>query len=166
MDSKVSASAYPNSIHLTATDPTRTWPPPDPDRMPRQSAIANHQAFTYADDSRSGREQVDAFRRRQEKDLKRFHQEEPVVRRRPFHERYKDDDLDWHENPNLFDSNNNVDRGEEAWRDPEGDRLDDFGVDEDIEFYDEDDVPLAKLLLERQEGPKSWNSQSDGSTAQ
>ena len=39
--------------------------------------------------------------------------------------------------------------GEEAWRNSEGDRLNDFGVDEDVEFYDEDDVPLAKLLSRR-----------------
>ena len=39
--------------------------------------------------------------------------------------------------------------GEEEWRDSEGDRLDDFGVDEQVEFYDEDDVPLAVLLQQR-----------------
>lgn len=36
--------------------------------------------------------------------------------------------------------------GEHGWRDSEGDRLDDFGVDEDVEFYDGDQVPLAELL--------------------
>ncbi|KAH6637903.1 palmitoyltransferase pfa4 [Boeremia exigua] len=30
-----------------------------------------------------------------------------------------------------------VSAGEEAWRNPEGERLQDFGVDEDIEFYDD-----------------------------
>lgn len=46
--------------------------------------------------------------------------------------------------------------GEEGWRTAEGERLADFGVDEDVEFYDyegdyqaedadEDDIPLALL---------------------
>ncbi|CAI6284414.1 unnamed protein product [Periconia digitata] len=52
------------------------------------------------------------------------------------------------------------DDGEEAWRNAEGERLLDFGVDEEVEFYDEpvvvtgegedggddDDVPLSELL--------------------
>jgi palmitoyltransferase len=52
-----------------------------------------------------------------------------------------------------------------GWRTAEGDRLRDFGVDEDVEFYDyryggdantdgvdeddEDNIPLAKLLEKR-----------------
>jgi palmitoyltransferase len=36
--------------------------------------------------------------------------------------------------------------GEEGWRNAEGDRLRDFGVDEEIEFYDEDDIPLGALV--------------------
>ena len=33
-----------------------------------------------------------------------------------------------------------------AWADSDGDRLADFGVDEEIDFYDEDEIPLAELL--------------------
>jgi palmitoyltransferase len=42
--------------------------------------------------------------------------------------------------------------GEAAWRNSEGERLKDFGVDEDVEFYDEqdDDVPLSQLIARRQ----------------
>lgn len=36
--------------------------------------------------------------------------------------------------------------GEEGWRNSEGERLNDFGVDEDVEFYDEDEVPLGELM--------------------
>lgn len=39
--------------------------------------------------------------------------------------------------------------GEEGWRNSEGERLRDFGVDEDVEFYDEDEVPLAELIRRR-----------------
>lgn len=35
--------------------------------------------------------------------------------------------------------------GEESWRTREGDRLADYGVDEEVEFYDEDDLPLSEL---------------------
>jgi palmitoyltransferase len=42
--------------------------------------------------------------------------------------------------------------GEAAWRNSEGERLKDFGVDEDVEFYDEqdDDLPLSELIARRQ----------------
>jgi len=43
------------------------------------------------------------------------------------------------------------DIGEEGWRNGEGDRLRDFGVDEEIEFYDEDDIPLATLIQQRKD---------------
>jgi palmitoyltransferase len=41
--------------------------------------------------------------------------------------------------------------GEEGWRNSEGERLKDFGVDEDVEFYDErdDEIPLAELIARR-----------------
>lgn len=40
--------------------------------------------------------------------------------------------------------------GEEGWRNSEGERLADFGVDEEVEFYDEeDDLPLSVLLARR-----------------
>ena len=39
--------------------------------------------------------------------------------------------------------------GEEAWRNKEGERLADFGVDEVADFYDEDDIPLAELMRRR-----------------
>jgi palmitoyltransferase len=42
--------------------------------------------------------------------------------------------------------------GGAAWRNSEGERLKDFGVDEDVEFYDEqdDDIPLSELMTRRQ----------------
>ena len=122
--------------------------------MPRLPIIANEQAFTYQDDSRSSYEQIDAFRRRQDRDLKRFQPAKPVIRRRPFHERYRDIDQGKHRNTSFLESDNALGRGEEAWRSSEGDRLDDYGVDEDIEFYDEDDIPLAELRLRQRKEPR------------
>lgn len=49
---------------------------------------------------------------------------------------------------------NSSNSGEEGWRDSEGDRLHDFGVDEEAEFYDEDDIPLAQLIQRRRGRPE------------
>ena len=122
--------------------------------MPRLSKYANDQAFIYQDYSRSNQEQIDAFRRRQEEDLKRFHSG-PTTRRRPFHERYKHYNQEERESTQAPSQDDGLGGGEEGWRDSEGDRLDDFGVDEDIEFYDEDDIPLARLLVRQREEPIS-----------
>jgi palmitoyltransferase len=56
------------------------------------------------------------------------------------------------------------DEGEEGWRNSEGERLKDFGVDEDVEFYDEqeDDVPLSVLIKRRQAAAASGGE--DGGT--
>jgi palmitoyltransferase len=36
------------------------------------------------------------------------------------------------------------------WRNKEGERLADFGLDEDAEFYDEDNLPLSEIMRRRQ----------------
>ena len=141
-------------VRLIILDPTQSWPPPDPDRMPRRPRTTNGQPFTYEEDSRSNREQLDSFRRRQEEDLKRFNHTEPLIRRRPFHERYKDDRQEQRDSPRLPDGDNTLDEGEEAWRNSEGDGLNDFGVDGDVEFYDEDNIPLAEMLLKLRKEPR------------
>lgn len=58
--------------------------------------------------------------------------------------------------------------GEEAWRNSEGERLKDFGVDEEVEFYDEqeedeeDDVPLSELLARRRAAKKADEGEEKG----
>jgi palmitoyltransferase len=39
------------------------------------------------------------------------------------------------------------------WRNKEGERLADFGLDEDAEFYDEDNLPLAEIMRRRKADP-------------
>ncbi len=39
--------------------------------------------------------------------------------------------------------------GEAEWQNSEGDRLKDFGVDEETDFYDEEDLPLTEVLRRR-----------------
>jgi palmitoyltransferase len=63
-------------------DPSKPWPPPDPDRVYRAPrAPLSGDGFTQSMD-------IDDFRRRQEADLQRYQNGEQVTRRRPFHERY------------------------------------------------------------------------------
>jgi len=75
------------------------------------------------------------------------------MRRKPFHERYAERTNREHEASDMDDMDDDVsDGGEEGWKDSDGDRLRDFGVDEDVEFYDEDNVPLGELLRKRRDG--------------
>ena len=113
---------------------------------------------------------MESFRARQAADMARYEDAdgEYVVRRRPSHERaqatmdgergvYESDE----EEVLVNDDDDEVepagasisaggqdadDAGEEGWRNKEGERLADFGVDEVVDFYDEDDVPLAELV--------------------
>jgi len=81
-------SKYPSTYRMCYAnqypiDPSKPWPPPDPDRMyrtPRASLAGD--GFTQSMD-------IEAFRMRQEADLQRYSDGERVVRRRPFHERYE-----------------------------------------------------------------------------
>ena len=99
--------------------------------------------MSFEDMNKSDAERLESFKARQSADLKRPTYSPYVHRRQPFHERYstqhearQSDDSSFHRNS----------KGEEAWRNMEGENLGDFGVDLDVEFYDEDEVPLASLL--------------------
>ncbi|KAH7399273.1 palmitoyltransferase pfa4 [Pyrenochaeta sp. MPI-SDFR-AT-0127] len=147
-----------------------TWPPPDPDRLYRRPAKAiNADAFTYQDSNLSASDTVAAFRARQAAD--------EIRRRRPFLERaeaslakqrveqwsagnfdgdgyeYGDDvsDAEQEEAANEIHRKDKQE-GEEGWRNSEGERLEDFGVDQEVEFYDEheDEIPLSELIARRQ----------------
>lgn len=136
------------------------WPPPDPDRAYRRYAKAvNTDAFTFQSSALSPEANLSAFKVRQAED--------EVRRRKPFVERLEDtvsrdsefQDEDQSEyGDDASDAEEEVDRkkyvdgeGEEGWRNSEGERLKDFGVDEDVEFYDEEDeIPLSELLARRQ----------------
>ena len=150
-------------------DEGTVWPPPDPDRAYRRNATAvNADAFRFAESELNAEDTVAAFKMRQAEDA--------VRRRRPYAgavERdamedemdgemvrdeeeyaYGDDASDDVEEEEDDESRKNGKEreGEAAWRNSEGERLKDFGVDEDVEFYDEqdDDVPLSQLIARRQ----------------
>ncbi|CAG5173058.1 uncharacterized protein ALTATR162_LOCUS7571 [Alternaria atra] len=154
-------------------DEGTVWPPPDPDRAYRRNATAvNADAFRYAESDLNAKDTVAAFKARQAEDA--------VRRRRPYagvvdgeaadgemgrNEQdftYGDDASDEVEEEEEFETRNGAKEreGEAAWRNSEGERLKDFGVDEDVEFYDEqdDDVPLSELIARRQAASTAKNS--------
>ncbi len=133
-------------------EPSHTWPPPDPDRIPRlQRPLDGNQAFVYQQTSLSDHGEINAFRKRQEDDMNRRRSNIDVVRRRPFDDRHarelQANQSDVKTNDDSSDAQSHS--GEEGWRSPEGDRLRDYGVDEDAEFYDQDHIPLSELLRRR-----------------
>jgi len=133
-------------------DPGTSWPPPDPDRMPRQQRTFDpNDAFLHQHSYLSDYDQIQAFKKRQQEDLQRREALNGFARRKPFYQRYSSAE-DVYENESDHEQDDTGD-GEEGWQDSGGNRLKDYGVDEDVEFYDEDDIPLAELIR-RREGRK------------
>jgi palmitoyltransferase len=132
-------------------DPGTSWPPPDPDRMPRIDRPLDSQgAFVHDHADLSPDSEVVAFKQRQQADFERRAQQYGLQRRKPFHERFEDGDRKpLHDD--YIDPDADTDSGEEGWQDSGGNRLKDYGVDEDVEFYDEDNIPLAELIRRRRE---------------
>lgn len=99
----------------------------------------------------SAYEEIEAFNRRQAEDLKRFRANVGVRRRKRFQDRFELANGEQSDSAEASDASHGsgADDGEESWKNSEGERLRDFGVDEEIEFYDEEDIPLA-VLIQRQ----------------
>lgn len=93
-------------------------------------------------------ERVSAFRRRQQEDFGRLAHGSSgtILRRRVGSVDNGYDNLQGSQQPNI----DNGGQGKEGWRNSEGDRLDDFGVDENAELFDEDNIPLTELIRKRQ----------------
>lgn len=101
----------------------------------------------------SAYEEIEAFNRRQAEDMKRLNANVGVRRRKRFHdrvERANDEESDSFEGSDASHDSGSDD-GEESWKNSEGERLRDFGVDEEIEFYDEEDIPLAVLIRQQRQ---------------
>lgn len=119
-------------------EPGQSWPPPDPDRMPRiPRNLDAQEAFTYQNAGFTVEDELKAFRERQQADL---------ARRRPFRDRFDRETDEPLADDYLHDDEELS--GEEGWADSDGNRLQDYGVEEDVEFYD--DVPLAELIRRRE----------------
>ncbi|KAF2750838.1 zf-DHHC-domain-containing protein [Sporormia fimetaria CBS 119925] len=148
--------------------PALTWPPPDPDRLHRYSQPDNDKP-TLLEANLSASETLAAFQKRQADDIRR---RKPFVQRIEEQQRRvasileEDEDAFGSDAEEEYVANKGRDEneGEEAWRNSEGERLRDFGVDEDVEFYDEeDDLPLSELLARRKARASGHGEQvSDG----
>ena len=141
-------------------DPSKSWPPPDPDRLLRtQYHLDSNEAFTYPGRSLSNYDEIEAFKKRQQEDQLRRQNRSGIRQRRPFHERqgsnshfgieYNQEGEEEEEEEEEGNDEDASESGEEGWQDSGGNRLKDYGVDEVIEFYDEDDIPISELLRRR-----------------
>ena len=104
--------------------------------------------FTYGEGPALDVERVSAFRRRQQGDFDRLAHGSSgtILRRRMDSVSNGYDSLHGSQQPEI----DNAGQDREGWRGSDGDRLGDFGVDEDAEVLDEDNVPLAELIRKRQ----------------
>ena len=121
--------------------------------MPRSIHKSCDKHFTYKDEPALDVERVSAFRRRQQEDFDRLaHGSSGTILRRRV-------DSVSNEYENLYGSQQPsiayAGQVREGWRNSDGDRLDDFGVDENAEVFDEDDVPLGELIRKRQAGSET-----------
>lgn len=137
---------------LMCTDSSTSWPPPDPDRMHKKKIDFSPDPSLGSSDHNY----IQAFRERQRQDFTRL-QQSPTF---PLRQRRLQTDFQGMESPSsLTDEDSPIltDTGSDrlAWRDSEGERLEDFGVDEEVDLYDEDDVPLAELIRRRNAGKKT-----------
>jgi palmitoyltransferase len=110
-------------------DASKIWPPPDPDKMPRAERALNDDMVEM--EYETVREEKEAFRRRQEKDYERW-----------------GGDLEEESEEYESEYEEGID-GEEGWTNSDGDRLRDYGVDEEAEVLADDEIPLGELLRRR-----------------
>ena len=111
--------------------------------MPRKIRPAGMEgAFLETLDGQADAERVQAFRSRQDADLARLGIAHGLSRRR---------NSRWDGGNVAHDSGDDCEPDSKtplsgSWRNAEGDRLEDYGVDEDVDLEHEDDVPLGRLL--------------------
>jgi palmitoyltransferase len=125
-------------------DVSKVWPPPDPDKMPRPPRRLDQdlEVRSYM----SPAEEKEAFKRRQQEDFARRGRKRTrdIVENESGNDKDEPDDYEseYEEYEEGLD-------GEEGWTNSEGERLRDFGVDEDAEVLADDDIPLGELLRRR-----------------
>jgi palmitoyltransferase len=121
-------------------DEGKVWPPPDPDKLPRVQRKVDEDVDVDVGDVGD----VEAFRRRQREDWsERSRRTKAPLKDEPDNTTLVDEGDDYE---SEFEEG--ID-GEEGWTNAEGDRLRDFGVDEDAELVAEAEIPLGELLRRR-----------------
>lgn len=122
-------------------DATKQWPPPDPDKMPRAPRHLGEGPEVQVYENAA--EEKEAFRRRQEKDFERRRAVTTAVDTADESSDSDEDELD-----EYGEYEEGLD-GEEGWTNSDGERLRDYGVDEEAEILADDDIPLGELLRQR-----------------
>jgi palmitoyltransferase len=115
-------------------DEDKVWPPPDPDKITRRgrpSSEQNPREYGTIDEER------EAFKKRQEKDYQRWQAKD------------KNEESSNDEDHDVYEVDDEGIDGEEGWTNSDGDRLRDYGVDEEAEEISDDDIPLGELLRRR-----------------
>ena len=126
--------------------------------MPRIGLpFAGDSAFVSGNDLASDQDRLDAFHQRQRHDLMRFDRGDSRTIHRQMSHKDETDYSQQEDTDNDLVSSSTTSTGH-GWLNSEGDRLDDFGVDEDVDFCGDDEIPLAELL--RRNKAKPGNSQS------
>jgi palmitoyltransferase len=122
-------------------DESKAWPPPDPDKVPRAPRRLDQDLEVQHYSTPA--EEKEAFQKRQQEDFER--------RRRPVVEDTVEEDSGSDEDELVeYESEYEEDLdGQESWTNSDGERLRDFGVDEDAEVFADDDIPLGELLRRR-----------------
>ncbi|TVY55847.1 Palmitoyltransferase pfa4 [Lachnellula cervina] len=111
----------------------KTWPPPDPDKMPRTNHTLDESAVLR--EYGSVEEEKEAFKRRQREDYAKRNGKSVADE--------SNDEIDYES-----EYEEGMD-GKEGWTNSDGDRLRDYGVDEEEEVLTEDELPLGELLRRR-----------------
>ncbi|GFF38884.1 palmitoyltransferase with autoacylation activity Pfa4 [Aspergillus lentulus] len=132
-------------------DPNLSWPPPDPDRIPLPAKREDMSAAIAAADA-SYHRAVQARNMQRSNDASHSGGGH-IQRRKRFHDRFNENKTKVQDSESESDTSDDgeVQDGEEGWKNSEGDRLRDFGVDEEAEFYDEEDIPLGILIQRRRQ---------------
>lgn len=139
------------------------WPPLDPEKVRRAARNwpAGRRDFAAelraVDNEENTEDRKEAFRRRQEEDFKRKQRIIADLEEVGQFDDLEEEDEDEDENEDDDESDGDEEDDEKSptlgislpWVNSDGDRLHDYGVDEDAEDGIDDDVPLAELLRRR-----------------
>ncbi|OBT44695.1 hypothetical protein VE00_04364 [Pseudogymnoascus sp. WSF 3629] len=138
-------------------DPDVTWPPPDPDRMAQEPWTRGEgerkERFLHGD----GGDEVQEFRRRQQLDYEKRGLVGRGLDGRNRQVSGAPGSYDWLEldgegDGSEYEGQDEDAGGSDGWFNSDGDRLRDYGVDEEAELVDweeDDDIPLGELLRRR-----------------
>lgn len=124
------------------------WPPPDPDKLPREPVSSQQDAgdpFVHRNGDPEG--EVEAFKRRQQEDYQRRGIERDNTHSWGLPAGTKEIPSDEDGDDGYYSEGSEGINKKQHWEN--SDRLRENGVDEESELIEDDDVPLGELLRRR-----------------